>query len=192
MSDQTSQDRDKIDKYLEVIEERILAPIQKTELGHYCTATLLLLFAAIDGLGGLLHPDNTAGSNARIREFLDYMGGDYKVHKKELLNLRNFLVHSAINVESFLSQTEIHSDQHLKKMGAADFIYVNTMVMYENFVDAFRRFRDDIKHKPAMVKRAAGQLEWREDNPVDYLNILTPTPPPPVQFIYAKCRPKCH
>ena len=122
MSDQTSQDQDKIDKYLEVIQERILAPIQKTEIRHYCTATLLLLFAAIDGLGELLHPDNTAGSNARIREFLDYMGGDYKVHKKELLNLRNFLVHNAINVASFLSQTEIGSDQHLKKMGAADFI----------------------------------------------------------------------
>jgi hypothetical protein len=120
------------------------------------------------------------------------MGGDYKVHKKELLKLRNFLVHSALNVESFLSQTEMAGDQHLKKVGAADFIYVNTMVMYDNFVGAFRRFRDDIKHNPAMVKRAADRLEWREDNPVDYLNILTPTPPPPVQFIYAKCRPKCH
>lgn len=195
MFDQTSQDQDKIDKYLDVIQERILAPIQKTELRHYCTATLLLLFAAIDGLGGLLHPDNTAGSNARIREFLDYMGGDYKVHKKELLNLRNFLVHSAINVESFLSQTEMGGDQHLKKMNTADFIYVNTMVMYENFVDSFGRFRDDIKHNPAMEKRAADRLEWREwreDNPVDYLNIPTPTPPPPVEFIYAKCRPKCH
>ncbi len=195
MSDKISEDKDKIDGYLGIIQERILAPIQKTEVRHYCTATLLLLFAAIDGLGGLLHPDNTAGSNARIREFLGYMGGDYKVYKKDLLNLRNFLVHSAINVESLLSQTEISRDQHLKKLGAADFIYVNTMVMYENFVDAFRRFRDEIENNPAMMKRAADRLEWRElreDNAVEYLNIPTPTPPPPVEFIYAKCRPKCH
>jgi hypothetical protein len=60
MSDQTSQDqdKDKIDEYLHVIDERILAPIQKTEVRYYCTATLLLLFAAIDGLGKLLHLNN--------------------------------------------------------------------------------------------------------------------------------------
>jgi hypothetical protein len=116
------------------------------------------------------------------------MDGDYKVHKKELLILRNSLVHNAINVASFLSQTEMGRDQHLKKMGTADFIYVNTVVMYEDFVDAFSRFRADIKHDLAMMKRAADRLEWREDNPVDHLdmNIATPTPPPPVQFIYAK------
>ena len=72
MSIKISEDKDKIDGYLGIIQERILAPIQKTEVRNYCTATLLLLFAAIDGLGGLLHPDNNAGSNARIREFLCY------------------------------------------------------------------------------------------------------------------------
>jgi hypothetical protein len=116
------------------------------------------------------------------------MGGDYKVQKKELLILRNSLVHNAINVASFLSQTEMGRDQHLKKMGTADFIYVDTMVMYEDFADAFSRFRADIKHNLAMMRRAADRLEWREDNPVanQNMNIATPTPPPPVQFIYAK------
>ena len=51
MSDQPSQDQDKIGRYLEVIEKRILGPIGDTEIRSYCTATLLLLFAAIDGLG---------------------------------------------------------------------------------------------------------------------------------------------
>ena len=194
MSDQTSEDQGKIDEYLHIIQERILAPIKKTEVRHYCTATLLLLFAAIDGLGKLLHSNNQARPNERIRGFLDYMGGDYKVQKKELLNLRHSLVHNAISVASFLSQAEMGGDhQHFKKMGGAGFIYVNTMDMYRDVVDAFRRFRDDIKDNPAMMKRAADRLgEWREDNPVDYLNIPTPTPPPPVQFIYAKCSPKCY
>jgi hypothetical protein len=145
----------------------------------------LLLFAAIDGLGKLLDPHDTAGSNQRIRGFLDYMGGDYAAHKKELLHLRNSLVHNAINVESFLSHTEIGGDQHLK-MGAAGFIYVNTTVMYENFVDAFKRFRAEIQHDPVMMRRVANRLEWKEDNPFNDPSIPTPTPPPPVQFIYAK------
>jgi len=189
MSDQTSQDQDKIDEYLGIIQERILSPIQNTELRHYCTATLLLLFAAIDGLGKSLDPDDTAGSNRRIRGFLDYMGGDYAVYKKELLDLRHSLVHNAINVESFLSNTEIGDDQHLKRMGAAGFIYVNTSVMYTDFVDAFRRFRAGIQHDPAMLKRAANRLEWMEEGILDDLgipDIATPSFPPPVQFIYAK------
>jgi hypothetical protein len=189
MSDKTSEDQDKIDEYLNIIQERILAPIQNTEIRHYCTATLLLLFAAVDGLGKLLDPDDRAGSNKRIRGFLDFMGGDYEVHKEELLKLRNSLVHNAINVESFLSQTEIGGDQHLKKMGAAGFIYVNTMVMYRDFIDAFNRFRAEIQSDPVVMKRAADRLEWREDNPLDDLDIpdvVTPSPPPSVQFIYAK------
>jgi len=189
MYDQTSQDQDKIDGYLDIIQERILSPIQNTEIRHYCTATLLLLFAAIDGLGKLLHPANKAGSNQRIRGFLGYMGGDYEVYKEELLKLRHSLVHNAINVESFLSQTEIGDDQHLKKMGAAGFIYVNTIVMHKDFIFAFERFRNEIQHNPVMKKRAADRLEWRDDNPLDNLiipNVAMPSPPPSVQFIYAK------
>jgi hypothetical protein len=189
MSDKTSEDQDKIDGYLDIIQERILAPIRKTEIRCYCTATLLLLFAAIDGLGKLLDLDAKAGSNKRIRGFLDYMGGDYKVHKKELLKLRNSLVHNAINVESFLSQIEIGDDQHLKKVGAAGLIYVNTTVMYRDFAKAFKRFRAEIQSDPVVMKRVADRLEWREDNPLDGLDspdIATPSPPPPVQFIYAK------
>jgi len=185
MSDQTSEDQNKIDAYFDIIQERILAPIQNTEIRHYCTATLLLLFAAIDGVGKLLDPDDKAGSNQRIRGFLKYMGGDYEVYKRQLLELRHSLVHNAINVESFLSHTEIGGDQHLKKTGAVGFIYVNTMDLYKDFVGAFKRFRGEIQRDPVMMKRAADRLEWKEDNPLDDLGTPTPTPPPPVQFIYA-------
>jgi len=156
---------------------------------NFCTATLLLLFAAIDGIGKLLHPDYKAKSNKRILGFLDYMGGDYGVYKEKLLNLRHFLVHNAINVESFLSHTEIGADQHLKKMGTAGFIYVNTMVMYKDFVDAFKRFREEIQHDPGMLKRAADRLEWRDDNAwsgTDTSDVAIPSLPPSVKFIYAK------
>ena len=195
MSDQTSEDQEKIDEYLRVIQERILAPIQKTEVRRYSTATLLLLFAAIDGLGKLLHHNNSAGPNQRILGFLEYMGSGYGVHKKELLRLRNSLVHNAINVASFLSHTEMSHDQHLKKMGADGFIHVNTMTMYEDFVSALERFHTNIKDDVVMMKSAADRLEWRgtadrlegmEDNPSAHLNTATPTPPPPVQFINAK------
>jgi len=192
MTNQISQDQDKIDEYLRVIQERILSPIQETDVKNYSTATLLLLFAAIDGLGKLLHPEDEAGSNKRIRGFLDYMGGGYEIYKKELLALRNSLVHNAINVASFLSRTEMGYDKHLKKMGSDDFIHVNTMVMYKDFVSAFNRFQVDFKDDKKMIKRAADRLEWREaTEPLEWgennpLDTPTPTLPPPVEFIYAK------
>ncbi len=77
MSGQISEELNKIEEYLDVIQVRIVEPIQKTGIDRYCTATLLLLFAAIDGLGKVIHANAKAGSNERIRAFLDYMGGNY-------------------------------------------------------------------------------------------------------------------
>jgi hypothetical protein len=117
------------------------------------------------------------------------MGGDYAVHKNELVNLRHSLVHNAINVESYLSQTETGSDWHLRKIGAAGVIYVNTMVMSRDFDVAFERFRVEIQKDPALMQRAADRLEWRGDDALDDLDIpgnATPSPPPPVRFICSK------
>jgi hypothetical protein len=114
------------------------------------------------------------------------MGENYMNRKKELLDLRHSLVHSAINVASFLSQTEMGSDQHLKRMGSGGFIYVNTTIMYHDFVRAFERLREELKKDGPKMKRAAERLEWKEDDCQDqYLEIPT-TPPPPVEFIWAK------
>ena len=191
MTDQTSQDEGKVDEYLNVIWKRILAPIEKTEVQEYCTATLLLLFAAIDGVGKLLHPKNDARPDKRILGFLDYMGDGYKVHKKQLLALRNSLAHNALNVACFLSNYEEDPDhqtfhQHLKEIGDPGFIYVNTVTMYKDFVNALQRFQTDIKDNPEMMKRAADRLEWREDIPLVRSDIPEPTHPSTVEFIYAR------
>jgi len=186
MSDQYSNECEKIREYFNVIEQRILDPIQKSEISHYCTATLLLLFAAIDGLGKLIHNKDKAGSNERIRAFLDYMGGDYSIRKKELLDLRNSLVHNAINVASFMSQTEKGSEYHLRTINSVGIIYVNTTTLLRDFNRAFERIRKEFEVDKAMLSRAANRLEWREDDyDDDTLNILA-TPPPPVQFVWAR------
>jgi len=188
MSSLTTQDLEKVDEYMHIIQTRILAPIRETEIRQSCTATLLLLFSAIDGLGKLLHPSKKARCVKRISEFLDYMGGGYADHKTELLALRHSLVHNAINVESYLSRAEPGSEHHLKEIGAAKFIYVNTVVMYRDFVEAFNRFHRDIQNNPDLLKQAADRLEWRESNPSDNLDpdMPAPTPPPPIEFICAK------
>lgn len=186
MSEQMSEERTKIAEYFDVIQSRILEPIQNSDIGRYCTATLLLLFAAIDGLGKLIHDDDRAGSNERIRVFLDYMGDNYRVHKQDLLNLRHSLVHNAINVASFMSQTEMGSDQHLTPIGTAGFIYVNTTAMYQDFIRAFKRLREKFENDGEKMSRAAQRLEWREDDSEDQHIEIPVTLPPQVQFIWAR------
>jgi hypothetical protein len=186
MSDQNSFETEKIEEYFRVIEQRILGPIQKSEIHRYCTATLLLLFAGIDGLGKLIHPDKNAGCEKRIRAFLSYMGSNYRTREKELYKLRNSLVHNAINVASFMSQTEMGSDQHLKRISSADIIYVNTTIMCHDFVRAFERLREEFKKNGTKIKGAAERLEWREDDCQDQYLDIPATPPPPVVFIWAK------
>ena len=77
MLEQIVEEEYKIDEYLDVIQSRIIEPIEKANISQYCAATLLLLFAALNGLGKLIHDNPKAGSNDRIRAFLDYMGGNY-------------------------------------------------------------------------------------------------------------------
>jgi hypothetical protein len=146
----------------------------------------LLLFAAIDGLGKLIHDNPRAGSNDRIRAFLDYMGGSYSEREEDLLGLRNSLVHNAINVASYMSQTETESDQHLRRIGSGGFIYVNTSVMYNDFVNAFERLQDEFNNNEQLMSSSASRLEWIEDDIEDQDFDLVGTPPPPVEFIWAR------
>lgn len=179
----TQDDQDIISEYLRVIQDRIIAPLRTTGVKTYCTATLLILFPAIDSLGKLHHVDNKAGSNARIRDFLDYMGGDYGAMKKELLALRNSLLHNAINVESFLSNADLPPGQHLTKMGTTGYVYVDTPTMCRDFELAFNRFQVELQQNPAMMARVAAKLVRETQNPWDVTSDGPVPSQAPISFI---------
>jgi hypothetical protein len=191
---QTPEDEEKVEEYLNVIQERVLSPIQSEDVQRSCTATLLLLFAAIDGLGKLLDPTGIAGPHDRIIGFLNYMGGGYAAHAEDLDALRNSLVHNAINVESVLSHAKLDRDshRHLTRLGADDLLYVNTAIMCKDFLRVFDQFRTQLQDDPALRMRAAKQLVWVEiDDPLeiggnnhpDQMGNPSATPPPPIRFI---------
>jgi hypothetical protein len=183
-----ADDRAKVDEYLQVVQERIVAPIEDTDIRRSCTATLLLLFAGIDGLGYLSHPNSKAGNNARILHFLKHMGGECAVNKKALLGLRNGLVHSGIAAASYLSHTELDADQHIFMDG--EFIYVNSMLVFEEFKKAFVRYREELEQDADKMKRAADRLEWCDigEGSVPPTDDYGPTPPALVEFIREKPR----
>lgn len=85
-----------------------------------------------------------------------------------------------------MSQTEMGSDQHLKRIGSGDFIYVNTSIMYNDFTQALERLHNEFKNDERMMVRAAERLEWRDDDVEDQYLDIPATPPPAIEFIWAK------
>ena len=193
---QKPSNEDKIDVYFEYIENRILQPIQNTSIKDYCTASLLIVFAAIDGVGQLLYPYDNAGSNERIKYFLDYMGGKYKDHQKEILKLRNSIVHNGLNVDFYLTHTGTIDDPILENLGPAGFILMNTSAMCEDVIKKCKQAHDDILHDPTKLILAANRLNMVVVNSENYQdrqgNIISPSPASSIKFTYTHFPKKTH
>lgn len=164
--------------------------IRKPDILQSCTATILLFFAAVDGLGKLLHPNPKAKMGERLRSFLDFMGGDYVVRKSQLSNLRNSLMHNAINIDCFMSQADVNGLQHLTTIPNTNLLYVNTKVLSDDLTNAYNRLRNHLNHDATKLKRAADRLAWKQiPDPLeckDSSGQLMGSPPPPIRFIHTK------
>ena len=114
-----TQKRSKVGEYLNLVETRVLKPLASTAVHESCSTTLLLVFAMVDALGKLVHPNTNVGPGQRFKYFLRFLGPEYKKLSKELWKLRNALVHNVINVESYLSWTELEGWVHLQRIGGS-------------------------------------------------------------------------
>ncbi len=173
----------RLDAYLDLIGARVLKRLELEAVRKSCSATLLLLFAAVDALGGLIHEEDDAGNKERSRAFFRFIDAKYAERFELLWALRNALVHNAINVESYLSSTELEGWAHLDWIGRSRRIYVHTGLASRDLLDAFRRVRSKFEEDPAAALRAADRLDWEEtaQEPPDQGPL--PTPPPPVRFV---------
>src|SRR5258707_14781463 len=109
MTDPTSDEK-KVGDYLKAIEDFVIDPVQKGPVGEHCIASLLLIFAALDGLARLTDPDPKANVADRFRNFVGTLGTDYEAKKAELYELRNALAHNALNAGTFISQAALGVD----------------------------------------------------------------------------------
>lgn len=178
-------DAAKIKAYFEIIDEHTVAPINNTDLSKSCVATIMLLFAAMDGLGKLIHPRDTARVRARFQAFLLRMGKDYAEHADALWELRNSLMHNALNTVSFMSNTWMGERHHLKRESPEGLIFVSTTVLLKDFCAAKDQLQEELRQNPELARRAGERLEWLEDDPQEYWSVPT-TPPGPVRFVVAR------
>jgi hypothetical protein len=189
MSDIDIEDVEKVNDYFCIIDKRIVDPIKKTDIKKSCTATLVLLFAAIDSLGKLSCQDQDyESSSRRFKSFLKRIGRDYENISDALWQMRNSLVHNGVNLESYMSATS-EGDfgyEHLKTRGPDGFIYINTTTFFSDFCKAKRTLTEEIYTDKELFKLAANRLEWLPEDPQEYTEeeIFRPTPPASIGFIH--------
>jgi hypothetical protein len=174
----------KSDAYLEMIRQHVLRPIAATDLSESCTATLILLFAGIDGLGKLLHPSDNAGVRERFDYYIDmYMNARYASHKTDLYKLRNSLAHNALNFTAFISKTKMGEMHHLQASSLPGFIFVSSSVLTRDFDSSIRRVENALRSDTTLLAVAEARLQWLDDDTYAYWGQFS-TPPGPVPFIH--------
>ena len=179
------ENKSKVDQYLDLVETRVLKALSSDAVQQSCSTTLLLAFSTVDALGKLTHPRAKAGVGERFQYFLDFMGTGYGERAEELWKLRNALVHSVINVEWYLSSTDIEGWAHVQTLGGSCLIYVNTGLLSSDLKEAFGRVKTLLATDNGAAQRAAERLEWVDNTPQGVGGESIPTPPPQIRFVFA-------
>ena len=178
-----NEDRKKVDAYLNTLEAYVIRPIQETDLSESCIATILLIFAAIDGLGKLTHTDDNAGSRERFKHYLcNYMRGEYVQNWEELYKLRCSLAHNAVSFTSFISKTYMGEHHHLQHQTALGYLFVSSSKLFTDFCASIRTLDAAFNTDVPLLAAAGSRLQWQEDNPYSYWSKFS-TPPGPATFI---------
>lgn len=171
----------KVSTYLEYIEGYVLKPVGESPVGEHCIASLLLMFAAVDGLGRLTAVERE-GVEERFTRFISKLGTEYAAKAKVLYELRNSLVHNAINAGAFIAQTQEGRNLHLQSTHAAGGLYLNTREFHKDLTAAVAAVRQRFLTNSEAVEVAGRQLiEYAVKPPTDTLKYPT-TPPPEAQF----------
>lgn len=175
----------KVERYVNIVRTYVLEPLEKSDgLSQSCFATTLLVFAAIDGLGALVHDDDNASPKQRFMGFFAWLGEDYKEKGESLWELRCYLVHSALNVASFMSCANGTEGCHLSQMG--EYLFIHTARLIRDFKKALDQLESEFReNRNGLFYQAEARLEWHprdETNTADTTccNAVTATTPAPI------------
>ena len=177
----------KTKRYIDIIRTYVIGPLEQFEaLRKSCFATTMLIFAAIDGLGALVHEQEKAKNSERFKGYLDRLGQNYKDRAEDLWKLRNNLMHTAMNVASFMSAAEETSQHHLSTCG--DYLFVNSVTLIRDFKKALDELEAQLqRNEYGLLERAEGRLEECNYDPESLStlgtgsrNLVPATTPPPV------------
>ena len=172
-------------EYLEVVRQHVIHPLETSGVAESCFAAALLVFGAMDGLGRLTHPNDTARPGERFKFFLQRMGSSYVALEDELWNLRNSLTHNAMNVACFMSKTDDACGEHLEL--DSGFVFVHTGRLLQDFKSAIDKLEADLRDDPVLLQCTESRLIWDSIYPPGWRGgEVRTTPPPGIDFVREK------
>lgn len=159
-------DEKKVTEFLDLLRIRTIARIETSNIKESCTATLMLIFAAIDSLSKItcdkdeydffIESDMKQGNKRRFTGFLkERMGGKYTKVADKLYELRNDVMHTGIGTQVTLSRQENGAD-HLQEVEGV--FWVNTLALLSDLEEELDRIYQDIEAKGTFFNNASVRL----------------------------------
>ncbi|MBN1364250.1 MAG: hypothetical protein JW976_05525 [Syntrophaceae bacterium] len=182
--------KDKFNKFIMLLKERTIKSIDNSDIKESCTATLLLLFAAIDSLSKITCSNseydlykNKKGNKVRFTGFLDnIMCDNYSVYKDNIYDLRNDIVHTGINTNVILSKSPDY-ERHLKLVDG--YLWINTNQFLDDFKKAIEQIKNDIDVQGQFYQNAEDRIRDFNIIEVDEQHdIPSPSPGPDEEPFY--------
>jgi hypothetical protein len=178
---------DEVDKkfkdFINLLEERTIHPIDNTDIKESCTATLLLLFAAVDSLSKItcsdkefaLYKENRGSNYLRFTSVLDkFMCNKYAIYKDPIYSLKNNMVHTGINTKVILTKSQ-HLEKHLQFVD--EYLWINTNQFLDDFKKTIEKIKNNIDEQGKIYQNAKKRLKGINIIEVDEQN-ETPRPSP--------------
>ncbi len=153
----------KFNKFINLLKERTINAIANSEIKESCTATLLLIFAAVDSLSKITCSNSEyelykkkKGNKVRFTGFLDkVMRNKYAVYKNNIYDLRNDIVHTGINTKVILSKSQDH-EKHLKSIDG--YLWINTNQFLDDFKVTIEQIKNDIDVQDQFYQNAKNRI----------------------------------
>jgi len=173
----------KSERYVQSIREHVVRPLESTALSESCFASCMMLFAGIDGLGRLLHPDANAKVNERFKYFLsEWMGGLYVERQTLVWELRNNLDHNAIAALTYLSSLSDSTYSHLDADNGH--LFINTRQFLVDFQVALESVEQRLSAECELLNQAENRLVDVYNSMIGWRRSMwRTTPPGEVRFV---------
>jgi hypothetical protein len=113
------------------------------------------------------------------------MGRKYEQNAEKIWELRNSLVHNALNTVSYMASIDMNKKDHLSRVRVDGLLFVETNLFAKHFFKAKDRVKKLILNDEMLLKSASARLEWIEEDIDPHLSLYS-TPPPPVRFIHER------
>jgi hypothetical protein len=177
-------------KFINLLEKRTINLIENSTIKESCTATLLLIFAAIDSLSKITcgkedyksYKERNSGNEKRFKGFFKmavknkYMDKKYEDRIHEIYSLRNNIVHTGINAKVILSKNQDY-ERHLRSIDGN--LWINTNQFLIDFKKCVEEIKKDIDNKGQFFNNAKERiLDFNEIEIRDNTRAPFPSPGP--------------